>query len=76
MANPNPSWTVLDQQPATGQNDRGQYVKGQEVRIKTGMGHEGSVFVAYADYDPDKVKRRLASLAVRLDSVGSLSDKS
>ena len=76
MANPVPSWSVLSQQPATGQNDHGQYVKGQDIRIRTGMGHEGTVFIAYSDYDPAKVKLKLASLALRLDSVGSLTDKS
>ena len=76
MANPTPAWNIVSQQPATGQNDHGQYVKGQEIRIRTGMGHEGTVFVAYSDYDPVRVKPRLASLALRLDSVGSLTDKS
>lgn len=76
MANPTTTWNTVSQQPTSGQNDHGQYVKGQEIRIRTGMGHEGTLFVAYSDYDPDKVKRRLASLALRLDSVGSLTDKS
>lgn len=52
------------------------YVQGQEVRIRTGMGHEGTVFVAYSDYAPEKIKPILANLALRLDSVGSLSSKS
>lgn len=75
MANPTPSWDVISQQPSTGLNDHGQYVKGQEIRIRTGMGHEGTVFVPYADYDAVKAKAKLAALALRLDSVGSLSSK-
>lgn len=76
MANPTPSWSVISQRPTTGQNASGQYVQGQEVRIRTGNGHEGTVFVPYDQYAPEKIKPILASLALRLDSIGSLNDKS
>lgn len=76
MANPTPSWSVVSQRPTTGQNAHGTYVQGQEVRIKTGMGHEGTVFIPYDQLTPEKAKPLLASLALRLDAVGSLTDKS
>lgn len=59
----------------TGADEHGRYVQGQEVRIRTNAGHEGTVFVPYSKYDADKVKPILASLAARLDSVGQLSSK-
>lgn len=67
---------MISQRPTTGQNASGQYVQGQEVRIRTGMGHEGTVFVPYDAYAPEKIRPLLAALALRLDTVGSLSDKS
>lgn len=76
MANPIPSWSVISQRPTTGQNAHGVYVGGQEVRIRTGMGHEGTLFIPYDQLAPEKAKPLLASLALRLDQVGSLSDKS
>lgn len=76
MANPTPSWEVVSQRPTTGQDAHGHYVAGQEVRIKTGMGHEGTVFVAYSDYAPERLRPILASLALRLDAVGSLKSPS
>lgn len=75
MASPNSTWSVVSQRPTTGQNSHGQYVQGQEVRIRTGMGHEGTVFIPYAEYSADKAQPALASLAARLDAVGSLSNK-
>lgn len=75
MANPTSSWSVISQRPTTGQNAHGNYVGGQEVRIKTGMGHEGVAFIPYDQLDGPNGKRILASLALRLDTVGSLSDK-
>lgn len=39
------------------------------------MGHEGTVFIPYSEYSADRAQPMLASLASRLDAVGSLSSK-
>lgn len=66
---------MISQRPTTGQNAHGNYVGGQEVRIRTGMGHEGVLFIPYDQLAPEKAKPLLAALALRLDAVGSLSSK-
>ena len=73
MANSPTTWKVLHQDPTTGQDAKGHYVQGQRIYIQTGMGHSGSLFVPYPDYSADKVRGIIASLAMRLDSVGGLT---
>lgn len=73
MGNTPSGWDFVTQRPTTGPDDHGRYVQGQEIRIRTRAGHEGTVFVPYSAYSPEKVKPMLASLAARLDAVGSLS---
>lgn len=50
----------------------GQAAQGMAVTFRTATGQVGSVFVAAADYTPDKVRRMIAARAEALDAVAGL----
>lgn len=51
----------------------GQVAEGYDVNFHTGEGHYGTVFVAGAQYTPDKVAAAVQVEADKLDAVGQLS---
>lgn len=67
------TWRVTSQQETTETTPGVGFTRGYRVAFTTGEGNSGSVFVPMDRYTPDNVRLLVASVADRIDSVGSLT---
>lgn len=71
-----PAWTVTSQYAGTDTSVPGKLEQGYYVTFRTGQGHDGTVFIPRARYNPAAVKSAIASEAALLDAVGALTSDS
>lgn len=64
-----PLWVVTSQQETVDQAANGQYVTGTRITFRTRSGGVGSVFVAPAEYQPERVKALLTERAAAMEAV-------
>jgi len=73
-ANPNATtWRVTGQTEQTQIQPGGNPVRGVQVFYVTGAGHNGSVFVPYANYTPAFIQSAVGQAAAQMDAVGQLT---
>lgn len=67
------TWSVTGQTEQTQIAQGGSPVRGVQVFFTTGAGHQGSVFVPYAQYTLDNVRQMVSAAAAQMDAVGGLA---
>ena len=70
------TWEVTSQYAGTDTSVPGKLEQGYYVTFRTGQGHDGTVFIPRARYNPAAVKSAIASEAALLDAVGALTSDS
>lgn len=67
------AWTVTSQKEDFQTDENGRPTNGVLVYFRTGGGHNGSVFVPVANYNPETVRRMIRAKAANMDAVGNLT---
>lgn len=70
---PASTWQVTGQLEGQEFNAQHQLVPGVRITFTTGQGHQGTVFVPRAQYNPAKVRELVGQQAALMDEVGGLS---
>lgn len=70
---PASSWQVTGQIEGQQFNESHQLVPGVTITFTTGQGHQGTVFVPQAQYNPARVRELVGQRAALMDEVGGLS---
>ena len=77
MSMPSPNdlttWKVTGQTEYTQVTGSGAPQAGIKVMFTTGQGHNGSVFIPAAQYNPANARRLIEAAAANMDAVGMLT---
>lgn len=67
------SGTITTVSPGQGQNEQGQWVRGQNVSFQLVTGQVGTIFVPDSQFNPERVRALVAAAAQNLADVHNLT---
>lgn len=76
LSNGGPSWKIVKQPEATGQDASGNFVRGRNVTYQLADGTTGTVFIPAANLTPDFVKAAVQDDAERTAAIAKLTSES